>query len=687
MSIRLLDLSDDRLTYRLRLDGGIALAEFGRRGAVPWTGEGGGPGPDFAVYAGKERIDGRSDRLQVVETRELPAAAGAKHTAVVLFEPASGLEIESHLVRYEGTALLEKWIVVRNRGGRTVRLERVDSLALTFVPGEWQLLSFSSDWGNEFEPAAEPVGERVILETRYGRSSKGKHPWATLVREDGELLNVSPMWSGNWIIRLEKGDKGELSLSAGLSDWSFGKELDSGDSFESVHVAVALGSGADLNSVSVDYARVGRNHWYPRNGLSRVLPAEWNHWWSYEDQDINERAFLANAESAADLGVEVCTLDAGWFGPSDGETQWYDYRGDWDLVNASRFPGGIRALSDAVHAKGMKFGLWCEIEAVGQRAKLAEEHPDFVARRDGASLGYLCFGNPQVREWAYHTLAQLIRDYRCDWIKLDFNLDPGAGCGCDDHGHGPGDGLYEHYRGYYAVLDRVRADFPEVLLENCASGGLRIDLGMARHTHTTFLSDPDWPEHSLQVFWGASTFLAPDACLHWSYSEWRGEHPNQRFRASDPSLTPERFDCYTRISMLHGFGISQKLPELPSWIAERLRLHIADYRQLVRRFVREADLYRLTGQPLHDGRGDRWSAFQYSLPAEDEHLLFVFRLAGAEPSRTLKLRELAADARYELTWSQEERAETHAGIELLFRGLPFAKMEEESSALIRIRRL
>jgi alpha-galactosidase len=98
------------------------------------------------------------------------------------------------------------------------------------------------------------------------------------------------------------------------------------------------------------------------------LPVEWNHWWPYEDAEINEDVFAENIEKASQMGFEVCTLDAGWFGPSDAGTFWEHYRGDWHLVNQSRFPSGIRRLADLAHARSMKFGIWCEIEALGSKA-------------------------------------------------------------------------------------------------------------------------------------------------------------------------------------------------------------------------------------------------------------------------------------------------------------------------------
>ncbi len=444
--------------------------------------------------------------------------------------------------------------------------------------------------------------------------------------------------------------------------------------------------GKDLNAVSQQYARVGRRHWYPRTSLSAKVPVEWNHWWSYEDDHINAEIFHENIAIAEKMGVEICMLDAGWFGPSDPASFWYDYRGDWDVVNTVRFPQGMRPLADDAHARGMKFGMWCEIEALGVKARLAETRPELVALRDGEKLGYVCFGSPAGEDFGYQTLARLIREYDLDWIKLDFNLDPGAGCNRTDHGHAAGDGLYGHYMGYYRVLERIRREFPEVVLEGCSSGGLRIDLGLLRRIDMHFLSDPDYPVHDLQLFWGATTYVAPDACLHWSFGEWINKDPipPQIFNPRDPKLKPHQFDYYTRISMLNVFGYSQKLPELPAWVDARMTTHVQIFKQHVRRFVKEADLYRLTGQPTREGGGDRWNAFQYRLPDQSDNLLFVFRLPGAEASRTIQLCDLQADRTYRVTGFEGEDMGALRGSDLMQTGLTFDALPEEGSALLRV---
>ncbi len=595
-----------------------------------------------------------------------------------------GFEVELHLRVYAETALLEMWPVIHNTGRAVCQIARVNSFSFDLPAAGYNLLSFDSDWGQEFQLKSQPLAGRIILETRFGRSSKGMHPWFALLHEKDGFLSGSIAWSGNWIARFEPIKSSGYRVSGGLHDWNFNKDLAPSGIMECPHCVLVLGK--DLNAVSQQYARIGRNYWYPRNALSVKLPVEWNPWWSYEDVAIDEKTFMRNSEAAANLGVQIATLDAGWFGPSGPGSAWYDYRGDWEQVNRQRFPHGLRPLSDWAHAKGLRFGLWCEIEGLGKKAFLNVDHPEFAAARNGQPLGYVCLAYPAAQAWAYQVLHRLISENNCDWIKLDFNVDPGAGCDRTDHGHGKGDGLFEHYQGYYRLLDNLRQAFPEVVLENCSSGGLRIDLGMLRHTHLTFLSDPDWPVHAQQVFWGASTLLAPNVCLRWSFSEWRGENrpAQQTFDPYDPHLKAHQLDYYTRIAMLGCFGLSQKLPDLPAWVASRLAYHIEIYRQQVRRFIQAGVLYRLTKQPQRDGTGERWCAFQYSLPAEDRHLLFVFRLPAAEPERRIRLFGLKPEGSYAIRGFEAEVDVRKSGVELMEAGLLLEDLPEEGSMLLSI---
>lgn len=673
-----LNLSTSRLDFELSQIGSmLGLQRFGLRDSKWTISE---HSPLFSIYRNYEHYDNSS--LPVKEIQILPSPVGTKHCVARFL--GDGLEVDYHIQVYDDTALVELWPVIRNTETHTCRITQVVSASIELAGDGCELIYYDSDWGREFQLRSVPLSGAIILETRAGRSSKGKHPWFALQHEDKEILSGSIAWSGNWIMRFEPAEAGMYRISLGLSDWKFAKELQPGKTMDCPHAIFVLGH--HLNSVSQQYAHIGREFWYPHNILSKLLPVEWNPWWSYEDFGINAGVFRQNVDLAHQLGIDLCTLDAGWFGDSYPETSWYDYRGDWDRINLQRFPESLSPLADYVHTAHMSFGVWCEIEGLGRQAKLSLAHPEFIAQRDAESLGYICFGNPDVREWAFMTLSRLITEFNCDWIKLDFNLDPGEGCNRTDHGHGAGDGLYEHYQGYYQLLERIRQAFPQVVLENCSSGGLRIDLALIKNIHLTFLSDPDWPDHALQVFWGATTMLAPDVCLRWSFSEWcNPERPAQQtFNPRNPHLTQSQLDYYVRIAMLGVPGFSQRLPDLPVWVAERISQHIRIYQDHVRPFVRQAVVYRLTDQPQRDGTGPRWCAFQYSLPLVDRHLVFVFRLSGAEREQAIRLQGLISECTYTIAGFEDENWGNLTGKELMSTGIIFNTLEEPGSALLHI---
>lgn len=638
--------------------------------------------PLWSVQCAGEALTAQSASVSYVGVQYLKDQPGMQTAVLSFVAPRYQLRIDWHLRYYQNTTLVEAWLVLTNDGDSVCTVSDIASLVLDFPSASYKLLSYTGGWGSEFEPQEQWLTDAVRLETRAGRSSQGMHPWCALWRDNRVLVSLAVAWSGNWLIAFSQETAGAVRMRAGLNDWAFYVECAPGAQVESATVVIVTQDHADLSSAADTYARVGRGFWYPRTALADALPVEWNHWWTYEDRALSEERFRANVDTAKALGVEVCTLDAGWFGPSDPHTHWYDYRGDWHLVNSRRFPSGIRALSDYVHEAGMAFGIWCEIEAVGRHASINHTHPAIVARRHGTSLGYVCLGSPDGWSWAYATLDRIITEYRADWIKLDFNLDPGAGCDRTDHGHGAGDGLLCHYHGYYRLLSAIRATHPHIVLENCSSGGLRIDLGIARQTHMAFLSDPDWPEHSLQLFWGASIMLAADALLHWGFCEWGfADHPQQTFDPRAPTLTPTQLDYYTHISMLHRFGFSQGLPDLPEWVHQRYAKHIHDYKHVVRRFVQQGKMVHLTNQPRRNGTLDRYAGFQYIMPGAHEMLVALFRLPGAKPQRRFYLADINPNAVYDVTWLETQQTARIAG-STLRDGWLFAGAVTPASTLI-----
>jgi alpha-galactosidase len=444
-------------------------------------------------------------------------------------------------------------------------------------------------------------------------------------------------WSGNWRLDTVPGD-GTTTVDIALHPAGQRVVLED-ETFTLPEVSV--GWGGTRTEAAAALAR----HLTEQAPPGPPLLTEWNHWWPYEDAEINEDVFLDNAAVAAGLGLDVAVLDAGWFGRAEADSDWVAERGDWHLVNTARFPHGLAWLADETRARGIEFGIWIEAEAVGGRATIADQRPELLARGTGQdSLGYVCLGSPSGEEHLYRTVASLVTSTRARWVKWDFNLDPGSGCARSDHGHRPDEGLLRHYLGLYRLLDRLRADYPDTILEACSSGGLRIDAGLAAHVDAFFLSDPDWTEHHLSCLWGAAQLLPPRQLLHWPQSEWRGEHRFQKADYSGTLMTTSQFDTKIRAALLHRFGISVRLTEMRPELLERLRQHVDTYRDVVRPLVESGVLVPLTDQPLREEQGHRQPAFQ--LAAGDDHLVAGFRLPPTGAWEVVRPVGLDATAQY-----------------------------------------
>lgn len=464
----------------------------------------------------------------------------------------------------------------------------------------------------------------------------------------------------------------------------FSHALNAGESFEGAEVIIT-GLVDDLEETAFRMRSFFRRRISILPEMMQTLPFPYNGWWPHEDKFINEKVMSDNAKVAAELGCTNALMDAGWFGPEKEEEDWVDKRGDWNIVNTVKFPSGMKALGDAINQMGIGFGIWCEIEAAGQKAALNVVRPDLIAKRDGVSLGSVCMGNPATRTWALDVVSVLVKEYGAKWIKFDFNLDQGMGCDCEEHGHGKHDGLYAHVRGYYEFLETVREKYPELIIESCSSGGLRLDLGILSRVHLGYLSDPDYSEHHQQCFWGAASYIHPSATFHFTWSqvlinENRDKEP---IRAN---MSQSKFDYIIRSAMTGVPGLSYRLVDFPDWCRKRLSEHITFYRKYSAEYILNGDLYRLTKQPLRKYRGERWCGYQYRSQTGNS-LVLVYRLEASPEKRVLLLRGLDEGCIYQITLLDAGKIIQARGKELMTDGLLFAGMPEESSEIVTVERL
>jgi alpha-galactosidase len=343
------------------------------------------------------------------------------------------------------------------------------------------LLDFSGVWAHERQPQRGAIRDGLHLrDQRRGRPGHDS-PYLTVLGtigfgfRSGEVWALHHAWSGNSTTGVE-------SLATGHRRLLAAELLDAGE------VSMALGEHYRAPQTVLAYSDHGldglsdRLHPFVRAQTPPAhRPVVLNTWEAvYYDHALEK--LLPLVDLAADLGVERFVLDDGWF---KGRTDDRRALGDW-TVDPDRWPSGLHPLSEAVVARGMDFGLWVEPEMVSADSRLAREHPEWMLADLAADAAVppswrhqhtLDLTVPAAREHVLEALTALLTEYPIAFLKWDHNRDQHAGTAA------------AHTRAVYALIDALRERFPDLAIESCASGGARVDLGMARRVHRFWTSD------------------------------------------------------------------------------------------------------------------------------------------------------------------------------------------------------
>lgn len=296
----------------------------------------------------------------------------------------------------------------------------------------------------------------------------------------------------------------------------FAVRLASGESFTSVPVCVGAVRGGISEAVSglVQYRRLIRRP----NPDNEKLPVIFNDYMNCLFGDPTTEKELPLIEAARKAGCEYYVIDAGWY--ADGF--WWDGVGEWK-ESRKRFPGGLRELTDIIRSRGMVPGLWLELEVMGIRCPLVPDLPkDWFFRRFGEpvydrSRMQLDFRNPEVRAFADRIIDRLVREYGAGYIKMDYNIEPGVGT--DEGAFTPGEGLYRHEQAYLNWLDGVFARYPDLVIENCSSGGMRMDYAMLSRYSIQSTSDQEDFVHYATIACNAPSGVNSEQSAVWSYPQ------------------------------------------------------------------------------------------------------------------------------------------------------------------------
>ena len=414
-----------------------------------------------------------------------------------------------------------------------------------------EMIDVSGRWCGEFQLNRTPWGPGIhARESRTGRSGHEHFPGLYVpcrgaTNTAGEAYAFHYGWSGGHRMLAEELPDGRRQIQWGHAT---GTDAAPATQFRTAPLYLTY-SGTGLNGCAVAFQRHLRDRvvTWPKPDTPR--PVHYNCWEAvYFDHKLPELKDIASR--AADLGAERFVLDDGWFGRRDDDTS---SLGDW-IIDPRKYPDGLTPLIDHVHGLGMTFGIWFEPEMFNEDSDTFRAHPDWLLGAPDQVRGrqqlVLNLALPPVQDYLYDRIAAVLRDNAIDYIKWDHNRvlpSPDA----------------EQARGTYVLLDRLRADFPKVEIESCASGGGRIDFGIMQRTQRIWLSDSNDARERLRIQHDAALFLpmavtgshvGPRHChtsgrvLDISFRAWVAAQRHMGFEMDPRELTDQEAAALTEVT-------------------------------------------------------------------------------------------------------------------------------------------
>ena len=407
------------------------------------------------------------------------------------FNGENGFEIKSEFFNNTGKTVMLEMITSASLDGLTPFGENDGSKELVYhtFRGGWATegkhiertmsqMNMEKSWGGSFE--CEKIG--AIGSKTVGRF----YPYAALEdRESGCIWGIKLKHNATWQIELSRYGT-PLSLSAGIGDYKFGhwrKSIKNGEKFETP-TAYAAASAGGIDEVSNDLLKMNERDIdaYGEEGMPIIFNDWVTHW-----GDTSHDKLISLANSLKDTKVKYFVVDDGW------QTGWV---GDW-TVDKEKFPNGLKEYCDEIRSMGLIPGIWMEFECVRDRAeRWAEEYNRLYLTKDGIPINnaacnaaptkFLDFRKQEVRDYLDSAVVKFLKNNGVGYIKVDYNSNIGLGC---DGADSLGDGLIAQMNGVYDFFRHLKEEIPGLIIENCSTGGSRLEPKMMSVTAMSSFSD------------------------------------------------------------------------------------------------------------------------------------------------------------------------------------------------------
>ncbi len=575
---------------------------------------------------------------------------------------------------WQDADVIETWTEISHQEKKPVVLSQFASAYLPIRRGNVWMSHLYGSWANEGRLIQEPLepGMKVIKNKDGVRNSHTAHAEVMFSLDgkpqenEGTVIGAALCYSGNYKLRIDTHDDEFHHFFAGINEENSAYTLKKDELFRTPELALTY-SDEGLSGSSRNFHRWARLHKLAHGTTPRkILLNSWEGVYF----DINQQGMGQMMNDIASMGGELFVMDDGWFGDKYPRKNDSSSLGDW-VVDKNKLPEGIEGLLSDAKKHGIKFGIWIEPEMANTASELYEQHPDWVLKapeRDlvlgrGGTQVVLDLANPAVQDFIFGVVDGLMTSYpEIDYIKWDANmsiLNHGSQyLTKDNQSH-----LYiEFHRGFEKVCQRIRAKYPDITIQACASGGGRANYGILPYFDEFWVSDNTDALQRVYMQWGTSYFFPAIAM---------GSHisaaPNhQTFRT-----IPLKYRIDVAMSGRLGMEIQPK--NMTGEEKDLCKKAIAEYKT-IRPVVQLGDIYRLMSPYDRQGvaslmyvSSEKDKAVFYWWKTEhfvNQHLPRV-KMAGLSPEKQYRIHELNRIDNVPLSYE----GKTFSGAYLMANGL------------------
>lgn len=636
--------------------------------------EGAKPSKDMAPFF-SFTYDGKPS-AELLKTWELKRTSRqiddnrTEHT-LTYTDPKTQLSVRCVAIEYRGLPVVEWVLHFKNESSHdSPVISDIQALSdsIPAQEGESCIVHYANG-GQEVMDAFAPREHSLAAPDKFdfgstgGRSSNGCMPFFNL-QTGGRGVIGAIGWSGNWTAAFQRGAKGTIQIQAGMQHTHL--KLRPGEEIRSPRIMLLFWNGDRLHAHNLLRQFLLAYHTRLPKKWQHRLPIFFSAWGECRADDQ-----IATAKKLVDnrIPVDAFWIDAGWYGDKPtfkplvtdedyAKSDWWRYRGSWQ-PNKITYPQGMKPIGDALRKWNLDFMLWFEPELAFRNSVYQRQHPEWLLGPDGDYF-LVNLGLPEVRQALTDLISSYVTDCGMTCYRQDGNLDPETLWEKADTPDRVGMTEIRYVEGLYAFWDALLERHPDLLIDNCASGGRRIDLETISRSVAFWRSDYQCRSKRSRNGLQGQTY---------GISFWT---PLSGGVVSDDELYSFRSALSPTVVLS---SIDKKDPA-------RTRAMVQEAKDVQSDFL--GDYYPLTPYSLAD---TDWMAMQFHRTDKERGIVLAFRRPKcSEASLKVHLHGLDLSASYTLESAEQKTTITATGQSLMEEGIGISLPQRPGADLIKYRR-